>query len=246
MKLLLLDIETAPNLVHVWRLFKQNVAVNQIQKPGYMLCYAAQWYGRKEMIFDSVQRTPKKKFLSNLHALLTECDAVIHWNGERFDIPFINTEFIQAGFKPPAPFRQIDVLKTARRHFRFPSNKLEYVVKALGIGHKVPHQGHELWTKCMAGNEAAWKTMERYNKGDVRLLAEVYDAFKPWISAHPNHGAYTNLEVCPNCGSTKLQRRGFERTQVNMFARIHCQGCGRWSRSAVADTTKEERQRVLR
>lgn len=243
---MLIDIETAPNLAHVWQLFKQNIAINQIQKPGYMLCYAAQWYGQKEIIFDSVQRTTKKKFLKNLHALLSECDAVVHYNGERFDIPTINTEFIQAGIKPPAPYRQIDLYRTAKSKFRFPSNKLDYISIALGLGQKEKHEGHELWTKCMAGNEAAWKTMERYNKQDIRLLSELYDTFKPWITQHPNHGAYTNLEVCPNCGSTKLQRRGVERTQMNVFARFHCQGCGKWSRSPISETTKEDRQKVLR
>ena len=54
MKILYLDIETAPNLVFTWGLFNQNIGLNQIVKPGYTLCFAAQWEGKKEIVFSSV------------------------------------------------------------------------------------------------------------------------------------------------------------------------------------------------
>ena len=34
MKILGLDIETAPNTAHVWSLWKQNIAINQIVNTG--------------------------------------------------------------------------------------------------------------------------------------------------------------------------------------------------------------------
>jgi hypothetical protein len=53
-KLLLLDIETAPNTVYTWGLYDQNIAINQIISTGYVLCYAAKWYGRRWNQFDSI------------------------------------------------------------------------------------------------------------------------------------------------------------------------------------------------
>jgi len=54
-KILFLDIESAPSRVYTWGLFNQNIALNQIEEPGYTLCWAAKWFGKKKMLFSSVR-----------------------------------------------------------------------------------------------------------------------------------------------------------------------------------------------
>lgn len=248
MKLLLLDIETAPNIVHVWGLWKQNVGINQIIASGYVMCWAAKWYGDPEIQFDSVHRSKPERMLRRIHRLIDQADAVVHYNGKSFDMPTLNKEFITSGFKPPSPYKQVDLCKVAQSEFRFPSNKLEYIARALKIGGKVQHEGHELWIKCMAGDADAWAKMEEYNRHDVELLEDVYKRMRPWIRQHPNHGLYDEpgLAACPNCGSAHLQRRGYSRTAVNKFIRFQCRECGTWSREAVSELAKEDRQLILR
>jgi DNA polymerase elongation subunit (family B) len=236
MKLLLLDIESAPNLVHVWGLWNQNIHISQIMDSSYVMCFAAKWVGEDEVFFDSVHQSKPKAMLKKIHKLLEEADAVIHWNGARFDIPTLNKEFIIHQMKPPATYKQIDLLLTSRSRFRFASNKLDYVAQALGIGKKHKHAGHELWVKCMAGDDEAWKNMETYNKQDVTLLEGVYEIFRPWIRNHPNVGLYNSDESvgCPVCGSSKLTRRGFSFTSVGKYQRYQCGSCGHWSRGRTA------------
>jgi uncharacterized protein YprB with RNaseH-like and TPR domain len=89
-KILLLDIETSPNTAHVWGIWDQNIGLNQLLESSYTLCYAAKWLGKKEVIFDSVNKSSQKKMLQGIHKLLDEADAVIHYNGARFDIPTLN------------------------------------------------------------------------------------------------------------------------------------------------------------
>jgi DNA polymerase elongation subunit (family B) len=248
MKILLLDIETAPNLVHVWGLYDQNVAINQIQAAGYVLCWAAKWYGDKEVMFDSVYASRPKKMLKGIHKLIDQADVVVHYNGTKFDMPTLNKEFVLNELHPPAPYKQVDLLRTARSQFRFPSNKLDYVAQALGLGNKIKHPGHTLWVNCMAGDAEAWETMEKYNKQDVNLLEKVYDRLMPWIKAHPNHGIYDEpgIPVCPNCGSHQLQRRGFARTIANKYARYQCTNCGTWSKEPFSEFTREDRGIIMR
>lgn len=248
MKILLLDIETAPNLVHVWGLWQQNVAINQIQASGYVLCWAAKWYGNKEVMFDSVKQSSHKKMLKRIHKLVDEADVVIHYNGTKFDMPTLNKEFIGHGMCPPSPYKQVDLLKTVRAQFRFPSNKLDYIAQALGLGKKTKHAGHELWVKCMAGDDDAWVEMEKYNRNDVVLLESVYDRVRPWIKSHPNHGLYDEpgMPVCTNCGSGDLQRRGYARTTVNKYARYQCKDCGSWLRDAISELPTEDRRQIMR
>jgi len=231
MKILLLDIESSPNTAHVWGLWQQNVSINQLMESSYVLCYAAKWYGDKQVMFDSVHKSKPKKMLKGIHDLLNDADAVVHYNGTKFDIPTLNKEFLLHSFNPPSPYKQIDLLRVVRSNFRFPSNKLDYVAQRLNLGKKHEHEGHELWVKCMNGDKDAWKRMEKYNIQDVVLLENLYGNLLPWIKSHPNHNLFRDGHVCPNCSSSSLQRRGTAISATGTYQRYQCRSCGTWSQS---------------
>jgi DNA polymerase elongation subunit (family B) len=245
-RILFLDIETAPNLAHVWGVWQQNVGVNQIMESSYVLSWAAKWLGSKEVMFMSLHTTTSKRMIRSVHKLLNEADVVVHYNGTKFDIPTLNKEFLQHGLVPPAPFKEIDLLKTVRQRFRFPTNKLEYVVNALGLGSKHKHPGHEMWIGCMHGDPMSWKEMEKYNVQDTVLLEALYGKLRPWIKNHPNYSLYSDGggQLCPNCGGTHLQRRGMARTAASLYIRYHCQDCGTWSRAAAGGKRVESLRNV--
>jgi DNA polymerase elongation subunit (family B) len=235
MKILMLDIETSPNLVTVWGLFQQNVSINQIIKPGATLCWAAKWYGSKEIMFRSVN--DGDKMLSEIHALLDEADAVCHYNGKNFDIPTLNWGFVLAGLPPPAPYRQIDLLSTSRRTFRKASNKLDFVSQQLGIGQKTKHKGQELWAGCMNGDSKSWRVMERYNKQDVRLLEKLYERYLPWIKGHPNRSE--DHSACPHCEASTYQARGYAVSAAGRYRRYQCTSCGTWFKDRKRVSTNQ-------
>lgn len=245
MKILHIDIETAPNIAHVWGLWKQNIGINQILDSGYVMCFAAKWHESKRIQFYKCDK--KKTMLNAAWDLLSEADAVVHYNGKNFDIPTLNKEFIENGYMPPDPYHQIDLLQVARSQFRFPSNKLDYVAKALGLDGKVQHKGHELWIECMAGDKKAWKEMERYNKQDVQLLEDVYNHMLPWIKGHPNHFLYadTDRPICPNCGSDRIVKKGIEHTTACSYQRYRCKECGTPIRGKQNLIEKEKRKLML-
>lgn len=244
MKILALDVETAPNLVHVWGLWQQNVGLPQIIDSGYVMCWAAKWIGDDDIMFDSIHISSSKRMLRRIHQLLDEADVVLHWNGSKFDIPTLNKEFVLHGMTPPAPYKQIDLLKTSRSSFKFPSNKLDYVAQALRLGKKLHNRGHELWIACMKGDDAAWEEMEKYNKQDVLLLEKLYVHFKPWIKNHPHMQLYTGQVGCPVCGFDKLQKRGMCYTSARKYQRYRCNKCGSWSRSLVQIGSSRKLQQV--
>lgn len=234
MKIVTIDIETAPNKAFTWGLWDQNVGLNQLIESSSVLCWAAKWYGKREVLFDRITGAKSRKtMLKGIHQIMSEADAIVTWNGDNFDIPSLNREFLVAGMTPPAPYKRIDLLKTARDKFKFTSNKLEYVGPHLGLGTKVKHPGFELWLGCMAGDEESWALMEKYNKGDVVLTEKVYDKMLPWITNHPNRGAHDPGCACPNCGSNEVQRRGVSVTRDAKYQRFQCTSCGAWSRSKI-------------
>jgi hypothetical protein len=231
LKRLTIDIETRPNLAYVWRLWDQNVSLPALIESVDVLSFAAKWYGKKPIIFKSVYHDGEEAMIQAAYELLDEADAVIHYNGKRFDTPHLNRKFLESGMQPPSPFKEIDLLETVKKKFAFPSNKLEYVLQALGIGHKLKHEGFDMWVKCLAGDEKAWRTMKAYNIQDVRETEKLYDYLLPWIVGHPSFGAETGQDVCPTCGSPDLVREGYAYTATGKFQRFSCSACGHWSRA---------------
>lgn len=233
-KILLLDIETAPMTALVWGLWDQNISPNHIIDSSNMLCYAAKWHQSSDVIFDSVHKSKTKNMLKGLHGLLSDADVVVHYNGNKFDMPTINKEFILNRFSPPSPYKQIDLLRVVRSNFRFPSNKLDYVSQRLGLGQKVEHEGMALWTKCMKGEKDAWKRMEDYNIQDVILLEDLYNTLLPWIKNAPNRNLFNDIQGCPSCGHTHLQKRGTAVSTTGTYQRYQCKSCGSWSQGTTA------------
>lgn len=238
-KILLLDIETAPNIAYVWGANKQYINPEWLAATGYILCWTAKWLGEDEVMFKRLQKGKPLSLLGPIHKMLNEAHVVIHYNGKKFDIPTLNKEFLLHGMAPPAPFKQVDCLLTMWNTFLFPANKLDYITKVLGIGEKIRHSGPQLWIDCMADKEEAWKRMEAYNRHDVTLLEKLYVRLLPWIKAHPNIGAMLGVPACPNCGSEEFRRDGAHLAQVMKYERYQCGSCNSWFRGTKTITDRK-------
>lgn len=239
-KVLVIDIETAPLVAYTWGLFDQDVGLNQIQKDWHVLSVAAKWFKKPGMFYaDQRHRADKsddRALVQKAWELLDEADILITQNGKSFDAKKLNARFVYHGFKPPSPYRHIDTLRIAKKHFAFTSNKLAYLSDKLCTKYKklTDHkfQGFDLWKECLAGNMSAWREMERYNKHDVLSLEELATKLMAWDSSL-NFSVYREDETpqC-SCGDTRLHARGFAYTMTGKFQRYQCQTCGRWTRGA--------------
>lgn len=248
MKRLLLDIETSPHVAHIWGLWNQNIAPKQVLATGYTLCFSAKWVGGKQVFFDSVHKNGEKRMLERVWKLLDEADCTIHYNGTRFDIPTLNKEFLKHKLPPPSPYKQVDLLKTVRRQFRFHSNKLDEVLKFLGMEAKLCHKGHELWTECMAGDDKAWRIMEKYNRRDVTIMEGLYERLLPWIRSHPNFALYVDNDrpSCSKCGSEKISKQGTRTTATQIYQRYRCEDCFSWLSERTNCTPEKKKYIALK
>lgn len=242
-KVLVLDVETRPLEAYVWQMWEPRVSLNQLIDTGGIISWSAKYVDDPYVHFDAVWRNGKEAMMHNLWELMDEAGAVAGWNSNRFDIRHINAEFAQLGWGPPSPYKKIDLMQTVRRHMKFPSNKLDYVSQALGVGRKLETGGFELWTGVMEGDKKAQKLMEEYNIQDVLLTEEVYHKLRPWIAPAINLSMQEG-HVCPECGSTHLQSRGFRINATMRYRRWHCQSCGSWSQSVTGE--KVDRKQMLK
>lgn len=220
----------------MWGLWNQNLGIHQITGNSEVLTWAAAWEGSDEVMYSSRGFASKRAMLKEIYNLLEEADAVVTYNGDRFDLKILDQEFMLLGWTPPAPYKSVDLLKTMKRRFRGTSNKLDYWLKRLDLGKKIETRGHQLWLDCMNGDKEAFEEMSTYNIHDVEETEKLFQRVRPWIVNLPNMALYSEDGfVCPTCGSEHLQSRGTRTTKTLTYRRFRCNTCGDWCRSTTAE-----------
>lgn len=210
----------------MWQPWKENILPEKIIEDGGVLCIGMKWLGDKRAYLFSEWEHGHIEMLRRAHALMSEADAVITYNGDRYDLPKLNGEFLLHGFPPPPPPTSIDLIKTIKK-LGFFMNRLAFVGPFLGLGNKTKHEGFSLWVKVLEGDVKAQTRMSKYCLQDVTLTEKLYKKVLPYIKNHPHLGK-TAGHACGACGSTHLQSRGYRRTKAFKIQRIQCQKCSSW------------------
>lgn len=242
-KILIYDVENSPNLAWTWAKYQQDVV--KFEREWHLMSFAWKWYGEKKTHclalpdFEGYEKNPycDKQLCTKLWALFDEADICIGHNLVKFDNKKAAARFLYHGLPPHSPFKSIDTLKIARRHFNFTCNRLDSLCKHLGIGQKVKHTGSQLWFDCLAGDPHAWRLMKRYNKVDVSITEKLYERLRPWSEDTVHVGLYEEnpMGKCPCCGSSNLIRRGYKVASTRVYRQYQCKDCGRWSRSVMCE-----------
>ena len=253
-KILFVDIETAPILAYVWGTGKQFVSHKMVLQPTTMLSWAAKWQGSNKIYYQDVSKQKNlrddKKLVAGLKEKLDQADVVVWHNGDYFDKRKTNARIAVNRLQPTINYRTIDTLKIAYKHFAFDNNKLVFLAKLLGVDHqKYEHSefaGEDLWIQCLAGNKAAWRSMRKYNPLDVLVLEDVYNRLIPHDNSI-NFNVYSDslLNVC-SCGSTEFAKRGWAPTNAGRYQRLKCVNCGKNHQSKVNVLKPKKRKTMLK
>lgn len=226
-RILGLDIETGPALVYTFQLRDATIGIDQIVKPGRVICWSAKFFGEKEVHYCD-ERTGKKRMFQKIRSLMLEADAVCTYNGDGFDLQKLTGEFVYHRIPPAPPMTSIDLWKTANK-LGYDSSKLAYLVRRLGIGEKIKNAGMPLWIGCMNGDKQSWADMREYNIMDTALLESAYEILRPYIRNHPHLGPPRGRTSCPRCRSTRNVVADKPRYTKNLIIqRLECTACGGW------------------
>jgi hypothetical protein len=251
-KVLILDIETRPMECYTWGIWDVNVPLNMIKRDWGILSWAAKWLGSpvSEVMYEDLRRSKDiyddSKLLKRIWQLLDEADIVVGQNSKAFDIKKLNARFLKHKMGPPSPFRQIDTKQIAGKHFALTSKKLEYMSDEFNTTYKKQkHEefgGFSLWEECLAGNQKAWKAMEKYNIFDVLSTEELFTVFQQWDQAIDFNVYHDKITTVCNCGSSDFMKRGFSYTTSGKFQRFKCVKCSAWTSGKTNLLTKEKKK----
>lgn len=249
LKVLLWDIETLPNIAVSFGVWDQNLSPAAILNTTSICSVSFKWLGggkvwnRSIRDYEGWANNPHddQKLVSDVKKDLEQADVLIHHNGDKFDIKFLNARLLANGLTGLPKIQTIDTYKVAKSKFYLNSNKLDYLAKLLGVEQKLPMTMAD-WIGVINGSTKAVAKMEQYNSQDVLVLEEVYERLRSFIPSHPNFNLLQESDdSCPTCGSKKLEKRGFHYTRTSKKQRFCCKSCGSWSHSGKSETLVDVR-----
>ena len=237
LKILFFDVESAPMLCYAFDLKVDYIGPHMIVEPPFLLTWSAKWADDDKILSDRLTGKEAKaqddaRLAESLASLIRQADVVVAHNGDRFDLPKLNTRLVTHQLDPVGDVKSIDTLKKARQAFKFPSNRLGELAKSLGLEVKTATD-FSLWKRARAGDVPALKEMDAYCQQDVVVLESVFEALRPHVKGLPRlvDAGQFGQRVCPSCGSSDLDPDGVHRTNANSYARFRCGKCGRHCRS---------------
>lgn len=254
-KVLVLDIETQRGVVETFSIFRPFIHIDRVLVAPRVLCFAAKWRGEDKVIFKSSwvdnDEDAYRRMMQSAFDLLSEADLVVTWNGDRFDVQWLESEFGRLGMGRPTPYKSVDLIKTNKKWFKGGqvSMKLDWSARQWLRDTKLPHGGTDLWRDIRHGTRAeqraAQKTMKEYNIKDTLLTERMFDAYLPWLNV--NLALYEHnddgLLHCTKCNSTDLKRDGvkFHATTASLYQMHRCKKCGSTSKGRRVKETTELR-----
>lgn len=247
-RIILYDIETIPNLQAALENWVDLVPPFPGKKPtmsasvSTICSFGYRVFGEKNAVGVNAWDFPEwEKDVNDDSAIckralevFKDADAVVTFNGKRFDEKFIQTRLGIHGLDFMCKVPHIDLCKVTAANMFLLNNRLKTVAKFLLNDKKLDHDGWPLWVKTHGGvnrvrDVRAEALMSKYNLKDVNLMVPLFKRLRPLIKNIPNHNAFTEAgskNVCPACGSTRLVSNGIRATQLRIYRRLNCKDCG--------------------
>jgi DNA polymerase elongation subunit (family B) len=233
LKTVFIDIETSPILAYVWRTGKTQITIDALLPDSMVkiICISYRWSTEKkaQCIYWDENRNDKQLLVDFLKAI-EGAECVIGHNEKSFDIKIINARIAYHQLKTQLPIMLIeDTLLLFRKVMNLPSMKLDYLCHYFGIKRKIKTT-MDLWIQvCYYNNRKKLLEMGKYCNGDVNILHTLYMKTRPYLTSKMNSAIINeNNRICPMCGFTKIQHRGFKYTGLGKYQIFHCVSCGKW------------------
>lgn len=238
-KVLLFDIEivaTPSERLTEYLYTKQYKEINRIMmgaEIATIICIGYKWLGEKKLHCIDVISSPAKKgqqpdyeVLRKFSEIANEADVMVGHYSTGFDLKFVQSRLLINDLLILPPHRHFDTCMIAAKKLHLASNRLDDIAKTLNVKHrKVDKGGWKWWLALAKGDMSPMKPMIKYCMMDVQVLEDIFLKLRPLITNYPD----LQRGVCPQCKSTRLQKRGTIILKSKTKERLQCQDCGSWT-----------------
>lgn len=258
-RILILDVERVAGLTQQawWErrdLQKRYIHHETVIREPRTTIVCAKFYDSPDVIrLAEWDKGGRRKFLKDVHALMSRADIIVGHNLDNADIPWLEGDlyFPRIGHRhvpnlpPLPPFKTVDTLKVARRFKSGVAFKsLNALCEILGIPAKTDVYDRDAMDRAVAGSVEDRERLTEYCAGDVIATQGLYDWMRPHIKNHPALfvDGKDKLTVCNRCaGETVTIPRRYV-ANVLTYTMRRCVNCGGYSRLSI----EPERMSVVR
>lgn len=253
-RVLILDVERLDGITqqHWWdrgALKQRYIHFESVIRHPRTTIVCAKWYDSPDVIrLAEWDKGGRKRFLRNVHDLVSQADIIVGHNVDRADIPWLKGDLhLEGGLPPLPPFKTIDTLKVMRREFGggAPFKGLDALCQILGIPAKT--DSYDARRMERAVTEKSQEDRDRlvaYCTGDVVATQGLLDRLRPYIKNHPALfvDGQNALTTCHRCGhETEPTERRYIATVLSYSMR-KCPNCKGYSRISI----EPERMSIVR
>ena len=112
---------------------------------------------------------------------MSRFDVLVHYNGDNFDLPFIDTRLTIHGHSRSPLVHSIDLLPIVKRKLRLHSNRLDAVAVALGLSNQKTKLLPMTWQRASHGSKVDLDYIMEHCVADVLVLEEAFKRLKGYI-----------------------------------------------------------------
>lgn len=251
-KILFFDLESAPLKAWVWQTGKQYINHKQLVKEHNrygIICITYCWNDDKpaKVIDWGYEEQDTTKVVREFDKIIRQADFVIGKNSDKFDVKMINAARMLGnlpGFPEWSKYTD-DLEKQMRRHFRMPSQSLDYISAQLGLGGKISmcmQDWIDIVEKSNNGQKALAK-MIRYGKKDVIDTRKLWFKLSEHFDSKWNQAKFQDsVLACKHmdCGSEKLKKNGTRVLGKVKYQLFSCTDCGRYAGKTTISNIMEK------
>ena len=148
---------------------------------GFILCCSIKPWGKEvyTLRIDSSPHYEKNRsddrwLATRIRQELERYAIAIAYNGQRFDVPFLNTRLMLARQKPlTANIKHLDPIYAARHRMRLHSNRLQTVIETFRLRTKKTPLDGNLWIQAAVGVKKAMDKVVFHCEKDAEALEQV-------------------------------------------------------------------------
>ena len=235
-KILLLDFETSPWVAECYGKIWEPVVMD-IKEFSQILSVAYRWYGETKTHYlgqNEIEGYKKgklndKKLLEIFSEVIKQADYIVAHNGDKFDWLMIKERIMFHRLQPLPEIPSFDTKKLFAQNSNLPSNKLNYASVFMGNGRKMEHADN-LFSKCKAGDENAWRINKKYNKRDVDVMYDDFKDIMPYVKLSSKQTVFSSGVQCKNplCLSYQVAKSKRSRVKNGWKIQYQCNKCGRY------------------